>query len=97
MKDYIFKILLLIIIAAAGLLLVPLTINLMIWADILNSESVSPEFLQTTLQKSVFVWLGAVLIGITSLFITQSWRIALLLCPLLLPSLFMLIYTITQS
>jgi len=54
-------------------------------------------FANKMINLSTYVWMGASLLGVMSLFIKQSWRIGLLLCPLILPALFLLFYTITQS
>ena len=92
-----YKILVLVFLAAAGFFLVPLVIHVTIWADILNSEAVPQDFLKNMIQKASFVWMGSIVAGIVSLLIQQSWRIVLLLCPLILPSLFTFIYIIMQS
>lgn len=92
-----YKILVLILLAAAGFILIPLMVNLIIWAGMLNSETVPEGFLKDMIQKSSFVWLGSIAIGIISLFIEQKWRIIFLLCPLILPPLFTFFYTIMQS
>lgn len=78
-------------------MLVPLTINLMIWSGLLNSETVPPNFLNNLITQTSYVWVGSILAGIVSLFIKEKWRIALLICPLILPALFTVIYTITQG
>jgi cytochrome c oxidase subunit IV len=45
---------------------------------------------------SMSILLGSILPAIISVFIKQNWRLVLLLCPLILPPLFLVIYTITQ-
>lgn len=92
-----YKILVLILLAAAGFLLVPIIVNLMIKVDMLNAEIIPQGFMQDMLTKSTFVWMGACVIGGISLFIQKSWRITLLLCPLVLPSAFILIYPLIQT
>ena len=94
---YLYKILVLVVLSALGFLSVPLVINLMIWANLIDSAAVPSGFLENVLGKSTYVWLGAVLVGIVSLFIQQKWRIALVLCPLVVPPIFTLIYAISQA
>ncbi len=97
MKDHIFRILVLLVIAAAGFISVAFTINLLIYFGILNVENAPNNFLQTMALKATYVWMGAMVLGVISLFIRQKWRITLLLCPLILPALFTIVYTITQT
>ena len=87
-----YKILVLLLVIAAGYMLVPLFVNLMIKFDLIDAASLTPELGADLVQKSVFVWMGAIILGIISLFIQQSWRIVLLLSPLVLPTLFLLVY-----
>ncbi len=97
MKDHIFRILLLIVLAAAGFIMVPITVHLLILSGLLDSETAPQGFLTEMITKSTYVWIGAVIAGIVSLFINQGWRLYLLLCPLILPALFTIIYTFAQA
>lgn len=77
--------------------MVSVTVNLLIYFEGLNSETVPQGFLEEMVTKASIVWMGACIAGVISLFIKQSWRITLLLCPLILPSLFIIIFTLTQT
>jgi len=97
MMTYLYKILVLIVLSALGVLCVPWAIHLMIAANLIDSAAVPPGFLENVVSKAVNVWFGAVLVGVVSLFIQQNWRIVLVLCPLILPPIFTLIYAISQA
>lgn len=87
-----FRLLLLIVFSGLGFILVPLMVNLLIYFNLIDSDAVPADFLQIILSKSTYVWMGAVAVGIIGLFIEQKWRIALMLCPLIIPSLFAFLY-----
>jgi len=94
--DMLFKILVLIVVAAGGFILVPFMVNIMIKIDLLDSTKTPEGFLEDIMRLSTYIWMGSTAPAVISLFIKQSWRTALLLCPLILPSLFLVIYTIIQ-
>ena len=45
--------------------------------------------------RTAFIWIGAVILGIISLFIKDSWRNVLYFAPLYAPPLFVIFQTIT--
>ena len=95
--DTLFKILVLIFVTALGFFLVPLMVNILIKVDLLDTATVTQDFVKEMVRNSTYIWMGTIVLGIVSLFIKQSWRIALLLCPLILPSLYLVIYAISQT
>lgn len=98
-----YKILVLLLLIATGFILVPLIINLMIWADFINTKTVPNGYLSNMIEKSSIVWIGGIILGIVSMFFNQNGKYqkklcaTLLFCPLALPSIFIVIYTLVQS
>ena len=93
--DMLFKILVLILVVAASFFLItPLTVNLLLMVGVL--EQVTAELMNKMMNLSTYVWLASIIPAIISLFIKQKWRMALLLCPLILPSVFLIIFATTQ-
>ncbi len=90
------KIIILITLSLLGGLAYALTTNFLILANIVPFESVGENFGYEMTSKAVFVWIIAVILGITSLFIKQKWRYVLLLCPLVAPSIFALLFSLSQ-
>ncbi len=95
--NMLFRILSLLVISAAGFLAVPFVINLMIWGNLIDTATVASDFLQIVIQKAIFVWIGAAVLGVISLFIKQSWSMALLFAPLFLPIIYTIGYALIQS
>ena len=96
MKQILFRLLILITLSLLGGLLYPLTINLMVMADMFSTETMEGNFGYELTQKTVFVWLGAILIGFSALFIRSHWYKILICCPLIAPTLFALVYVTIQ-
>ena len=95
--DILYKILVLILISVAGLLILPFMPHLLIILNVIDTQNIAPNYLEDSFTKTSFVWMGSVLIGMISLFIQQKWRIILLLCPLAIPAIFFIAYTIMQQ
>lgn len=92
-----FKIIVLITVSLLGGLLYSFSANILIMTNILPTESVSSNFGYEMTSKAVLVWGISVILGIISLFIKEKWRYFLLLCPLITPSLFALLYSLSHS
>ena len=97
MKEWIIKFLSLVIFSLLGGLLVPMVVSLVIFSGVIDSESVSTGFGQTMMQKTVFIWLACIVVGFGSLFIKNKWRYVLTLSPLYMPSLFVIIYSLSAG
>jgi len=94
---YLFRFLTLVVISLLGGVIIPFLFHIMIKLNLLNAQSAPDGFATLLIQNAVYVWLGAVLLGLISIFIHQKWRIILLLCPLILPSIFTIFYILTQT
>ncbi len=92
-----FKIIILITLSLLGGLLYSFSANILIITNLLPAETVSSNFGYEMTSKAVFVWIVSVILGVISLFIEKKWRYFLLLCPLILPSLFALLYSLSYS
>jgi len=91
------RILILISSCLLGITLYALTVNLLVFGGVVPENAEDINFGEILTQKATFVWLGAVVIGLCSLFIKiKGLRIAMLLAPLLIPSIFAVIYTLIQ-
>jgi len=93
---YLFRALSLIIVALIGWLLIPILFHLMMKIGMINAELAPEGFANNMMQNTIFVWLGSMVLGIISIFIQQNWRIILLLCPIILPAIFSILYTAIQ-
>jgi hypothetical protein len=94
--DILFRILLLILVATASFFLVtPLTVNLLLMAGVL--ENSTSDFINRMMNLSTYIWLGSIIPAIASIFVKQKWRLVLLLCPVILPTVFLIIFATTQS
>ena len=94
--NYLYRILSLVIVSLIGWLLIPILFHLMIKFGLINAELAPEGFANAMMGKTVLVWLGSIALGIASIFIQAKWRIGLLLCPIVFPALFAVLYTITQ-
>ena len=93
---YLFRVLSLVVVALIGWLLIPILFHLMIKIGLINAELAPEGFANTMVQKTIFVWLGSMVLGIISIFIQQNWRVILLLCPIILPAIFSVLYIAIQ-
>lgn len=92
-----FKIIVLAIVSLVGGLLYPIIVNLLIIADTLPTDSVSDNFGMEMTRKAAAVWMGSSLLGVGYLFARQKSRLVFLMCPLLAPSLFAVLYVLSYS
>ena len=96
MKQILFRLILLITLSLLGGLLYALNVNFMILGGMLSVDSIGNNFGQILTQKTVLVWLGAILLGFIGIFTRSEWRKILMILPLLLPSLFAFVYVLIQ-
>lgn len=94
-SDIAFKLLLLIITSFAGWLVFLVSMNLMIKLGLFPEEVMDQGFGYSIVEKSVIVWMISVVLAFGSLFTDGKLRIAFLSLPVILPSLFSLIYVLT--
>jgi hypothetical protein len=87
----------LITLSLLGALLFALSINLMIATRIIDTTIVYSGFGNDVTYNAVLVWVVCNILGIISVFIEQKWRYALLLSPLLAPSLYGFAYALFTS
>lgn len=92
---YFFRFLILFAFALIGGLLFSITVNILIMINAVPQENISAAFGYEMTNRAVIVWIVSVFIGILSIFMESKWRIALLFLPLLLPSLYAAIYTLS--
>lgn len=92
-----FKITVLITLSLLGGLFYSITANILVLTDLIPVEDVSTSFGYEMTKKTVIVWSVCVGLGIISLFIKQKWRYILLLCPLIIPSVFAVLYSLSQQ
>lgn len=92
-----FRLIILVTLSLLGGLAYAFSANLLIMANAIPTDEITNNFGYTMTQRAVFVWIVAVLLGIISIFIQQKWRYILLLCPLVAPSLFALLYTVSYN
>lgn len=94
--EWIIKILSLVVIALIGFTLVSVNLNLMTVFNVIDVDAVDSSFGNTIINRAVIVWQVSVLIALGSLFIKQKWRYILTLLPIYAPSLFALIFALSQ-
>lgn len=97
MKEWIIKLLSLVIFTLLGGIFVPVITNLVILSGGVDSSSLPENFGAIMMHKTVFVWLACILIGFASLFIKSKWRYVLTLSPLYMPSLFVIMYSLSAG
>jgi len=86
----------LIILTLLGGMLWALIVNLLLMADLMPTDDVSSGFGQILTHQSMLVYMGSIIIGIIGIFIRDTWRWVLYLCPLYAASVFAVIHTVTQ-
>lgn len=85
----------LITLALLGGLLYALSTNIFIMAGLLPTENLDGNVGFDMTQRATFVWIGATFLGLISIFIKEKWRYGLLILPLIAPSLFALLYSLS--
>lgn len=95
--DWIIKILGFIVIALIGFSLVPLMANLLTLLNVIDVETIPEGFGNAMITRATYIWLGSVVLAFFSLFIAAKWRYALKLAPLYAPTIFIIIYALSQK
>jgi cell division protein FtsW (lipid II flippase) len=95
---YILRLLILFTFSLLGGLFFSLSVNFLIMGGLISAESVNENFGQTLIEKAVYVWIGAVALGLIGVFMEyKALRLTLIACPLLLPAIFALVYTLSSQ
>lgn len=93
-KTLLIRLGLLIVAVAAGMALLAVSINVMIFLQWLPEAINGIPAGYAILNKTSFVFMGAIVAGIVSIFLTANWRWVFLLAPLYAPTLFAIMYTL---
>jgi hypothetical protein len=83
----------LVVIAALGWVAFAITVHLMIMVG-LTARAEDGSFGTILAQRTALVWMGAVALGIISLFLKENWRNVLYFAPLYAPPVFVIFQTI---
>ncbi len=94
-SDVAFRIITLLISIAAGWILFPFTANLLIFLGLYPENALDNDFGVQMIQKSIIVWAVTTLLSFLYLFIKHKIRYFFLLLPVIVPSLFGLIYALS--
>lgn len=92
---YIYRILLLVVFAVLAAPLYALTVNLLIAFEIFESTQVTYSLGETMTLKSTYIWMGSLIIGIIGIFMPPKIYMYFFTVPLIAPSLFAIIYTLS--
>lgn len=82
------------VIAALGWVAFALTVHLMIMLG-LTANAPDGSFGSEMAKQTAFIWMGAIAVGLVSLFVKESWGKVLYFLPLYAPPLFVIFQTIT--
>jgi len=94
-SDTLFKLLVVIIIAVLGWIIYPFFANLLIMGNLFPETAVEDNFGYVMTQKAILVWGISILLSLGYLFVKNRSRIILLSLPVIAPSLFALLYTLS--
>lgn len=86
-----------ILIALAALPLYAVTVNALVYFQIITPELADAGYGNELTMKAMFVWMGCLLPGAIAIFVQQKWARILYFSPLYAPSLFAAIYTAIQN
>lgn len=86
----------LIAIALAMFPLFGLTMNMLLYFELIPSGVIDKAAGNVITMRSMYVWLGCLVLGFASLFLKDSWRYILYFSPLYGPCVFAVIYTLMQ-
>ncbi len=86
----------LILLAALAWPLYAITVNGLLWFDLISPELIEQGYGHALTLRMVFVWLTAIAAAFASIFVKDDWRLVLYLSPLYTPSLFAIAYTLVQ-
>ncbi len=94
-SDIAFRIMTLILSIATGWILFPFIANLLIYMGLYPVDSIETNFGPILIQKVVTVWFITALVSTAFLFLKTNIRYFFLLLPIIAPSAFGIIYTLT--
>jgi len=89
------RVLWVVIAIAAGWLFYLVSINLMIYFGLFSAESIEQGAGYALVEKVVFVWIAASVLSLGSIFTQAKIRLLFLSLPLILPTLFSLLYILS--
>lgn len=93
-KTLLIRLGLLIVAVAAGMALLAVSINFMVFLQWLPEAIDGIPAGYAILNKTSYIFMGAIFAGIISIFLAPNWRWVLLLAPLYAPTLFAITYTL---
>lgn len=93
-KDILLRLAGVAVLFVAGILLYAVTANLLILMGLMPEALNGQGFGYALTAQTVYVAMGAVVVGIAGIFIRQKWRNALYLAPLYAPSVFAIVFTL---
>lgn len=96
-KTLLFRLLLLLVAVAGGMLLLALTFYGLMFLNLLPAEMNGQGFGYALLYRCSFVIIGATVAGFAAIFIRPDWRNALLFAPLYAPTLFAIAFTLANQ
>lgn len=94
LKTFLLRAAVLLIVIAGGFILYAGAFHGLVFLGLMPEQLGNQGFGYVLTYRTSFVFMGAILAGIISLFIRANWRLALLLSPLYAPSLFAVIFTL---
>ena len=92
-----FRLLILTILALLGGLVFSFSVNVLIMANMIPTDSLSGAFGFEVTQRATFICMGCVALALISIFTDAKWRYFLLILPILMPSLYALLYAISLN
>ena len=93
--EIIYRILTFVILAVLAGPLFAFTVNVLIKIETIPSGELSSSLGEDVTMKAIYVWMWALLPATISLFIKQSWGRYLTALPLIAPSIFAVIYSMS--
>lgn len=84
-------------IAIAGGFLCAITANILVALGLVPDMLGAQPFGKAMLTNAVFVWMGTILVSFISVFIKDNWRWVLYTAPLYAPSIFAIIFTLSNK
>ena len=86
----------LIVISLAMFPLYGLTMNILLFLELIPSDLIDKAAGSVITMKAMYVWIACLFLGFGSIFIKGDWRYILYLSPLYAPCVFAVIYTLLQ-
>jgi len=86
-----------VLIALAALPLFAVTVNALIYFEMIPPELGEKGYGGDMTKIAMFVWMGCLVLGAIAIFVQQSWAKIFYFSPLYAPSLFAVVYTVSQN